>query len=109
MRDYELSTRLFHSGDRRRICLAVSFSMGLVVPPQHGHGQVVAGGGVVVGIAERGRGASASTRRLTAMYSRRRRADRKPKWRMRTKPRGNTCSRNRRRNSSVVTVILRFL
>src|SRR5215813_13611231 len=27
---------------------------------------------------------------------------------MRTKPRVNTCSRNRRRNSSAVTVILRF-
>ena len=73
-----------------------------MVPPQHGHGQVTTDGGVAVGVGERGRGFSASTCRQTAMELRRRRADRKPKWRMRTKPCGNTCSRNRRRNSWTV-------
>ena len=34
---------------------------------------------------------------------------RNPKWRIRTKPRGNTCKRKRRRNSSALTVIFRFL
>src|SRR5260370_25845699 len=55
MGDYELSTEFFHSSDRRRICLAVSFSMMIMVPPQHGHGQVVTGVWVVVGVGERGR------------------------------------------------------
>lgn len=35
----------------------------------------------------------------------RRRLARKPKLRMRTKPRGSRCKRNRRRNSSAVRVI----
>ena len=34
---------------------------------------------------------------------------RKPKLRMRTKPRGSKCSRKRRRNSSTERVISRFL
>lgn len=34
---------------------------------------------------------------------------RKPKCRMRTNPRGSTCSRKRRRNSSTVKLIRRFL
>ena len=34
---------------------------------------------------------------------------RNPDWRMRTKPRGSTCNKNRRMNSSAERVILRFL
>ena len=33
-------------------------------PPEHGHGQVVTAVGVVIGVGERGRGASASIWRL---------------------------------------------
>jgi DNA-binding NarL/FixJ family response regulator len=39
----------------------------------------------------------------------RRRLARKPKWRMRTKPRGSRCSRKRRRNSFTGSVISFFL
>jgi hypothetical protein len=39
----------------------------------------------------------------------RRRLARKPKYRMRTKPRGSTCSKKRRKNSSTGNVRSRFL
>src|SRR6266851_6028433 len=81
----------------------------IMVPPQHGHGQVLRAGAAAVWVGERGLVTSASNWRQTVMSCPRRRADRKPKWRMRTKPRGNTCSRNRRRNSSVVTAIFALL
>ena len=51
---------------------------------------------------------AATAARVASILARRGPA-RNPKKRMRTKPRGSVCSRNRRRNSSAETVILRCL
>src|SRR5262249_44355458 len=60
--------------------------------------------------AERwGWGASCARRRQRGRSLPRRRLARNPKERMRTKPRGRTCKRNRRRNSGPDSVMILFL
>src|SRR5450755_190324 len=67
-----------------------------------GHAGVL-GGGEVDG------GSASSSCRQSGNAAARRRLARKPKKRTRMKPRGNVCSRKRRRNSSAVSVISRGL
>jgi len=86
----------FYWTDRKRIRRAVGFSRMIISPPQHERGRRSCC------LRRRGsRGmACANNRRETTMDALARGAQRKPKRRMRTKPRGNTCSRNRPKNSS---------
>ena len=102
--------RRFCGGERSSSSAAEIRSTMRMVPPQHGQRQVeLCRGGETVFA-----GGACSLERLNSwkqMGSRlaRRRLARKPKWRMRTKPRGSRCSRKRRRNSSTGSVIIFFL
>ena len=108
--DYEVSATFSRSTGLRRICRGVSFSMSAILPPQRGqsHPHEVLGS-EFLGAVEGARGQGSSNCRQSGRSSRRRRFARKPQKRMRTKRRGKVWSRNRRRNSSAVTVISRFL
>ena len=87
-------------GARRRSCNAVNRSRSSIGPLHRGHDQVVRvsqSSAVVflIGFAT----AAPSSRKHTGRSVERLRVLRKPKWRMRTKPCGSTCSKNRRKNS----------
>ena len=73
-------------------------------PPQRGHGHDA--GWRSSRAAGTGGGWRTSARRQRGSAGARRRCARNPKKRIRTKPCGKTCSRNRRRNSSALTVIV---
>ena len=83
--------------------------MSAIVPPQRGQIQLPEVLASEVGVAARVKEEASSNCRQSGKSSRRRRFARKPQKRMRTKPRGRVWSRNRRRNSSAVTVISRGL
>ena len=84
--------------------------MSAIVPPQRWQIQLPEIlGSQGSGVVERVKGAASSSRRQSGRSSRRRRFARNPQKRMRTKPRGKVWSRNRRKNSSPVTVISRCL
>ena len=83
--------------------------MSAIVPPQRGQIQLPEVLASEVGVAARVKEEASSNCRPSGKSSRRRRFARKPQKRMRTKPRGRVWSRNRRRNSSAVTVISRGL
>ena len=106
--DHDQDVSLKSRFDSARICWAVSLSMTIIGPPQSGQVQVPrVGCGAVGGEGECGRGLVSRVWRHRVNNPARRRLARKPKERMRTKPRGSVCSRNRRRNSSAVTVMSR--
>src|SRR6266851_9103290 len=81
----------------------------LIGPPQQGQRQVTRDA-VLLGFTadELELGDAASSSRHKGNSFERRRLARKPKLRMRTKPHGNTCKKNRRRNSSACIVIFRL-
>lgn len=80
-------------------------------PPHKEHRQSGIDGILLCGIAagSDAGGMAESTCLQTGNSVPRRRLARKPKCRMRTNPRGSTCSRNRRKNSSAGSVKSRFL
>jgi hypothetical protein len=88
--------------DSARICWAVSLSMTIVGPRQSGHVQVPRiGCGAVGGEGECGRGLVSRVCLHRVDNPVRWRLARKPKKRMRTKPRGSVCNRNRHRWTSI--------
>ena len=90
-------------------CQASSLSTSIMGPPQRGQIQVV-GSRFWLGAAGTEDVASvASSCRHSGNNSPRLRGARKPKKRMRTKRGGSTCCKNRRKNSSAVSVINRRL
>jgi hypothetical protein len=74
---------------------------------QTGHWKAACTTGVETGTS--GSCSTCSNCRASCSILERRGPARNPKKRIRTKPRGKVCSKNRRRNSSLETVILRFL
>lgn len=122
-RDVVEPEKMFHEslalekgGERRHISAAVSRSRTIIGPPHWGQdhkeieGSRVAGlsspSGAGPAVAGRSGGCPANWKQRGKRAARRRGA-RKPKWRMRTKPGGSTCSRKRRKNSSTGRVIRR--
>ncbi len=92
-------------GERRSSCAGVSRSMTCIGPPQSGHfGRLCDRGAWVVGSVALLRSLKQSGSSVARC-----RLARKPKLRMRTKPRGSRCRRKRRRNSSTGRLIRRFL
>jgi hypothetical protein len=104
----EVSTKLRKSTAPGTSCSAVSLSMINMDPPQTGQDHEGGGWGEA-GHGEDGVGLAGSSCRQRGKRVARRRLARKPKKRMRTKPLGSTWSRKRRKNSSAVRVIFRFL
>ena len=106
---YEVSTRFGAPGDRSRSCWAVSFSTSTIGPPQQGQRQVARVAVLTGSTTDELESAEVVSNCWHKGNSfERRRLARKPKLRMRTKPRGNTCRKNRRRNSSAGMVIFRL-
>src|SRR5271157_341932 len=100
-----------NGGARSWIWAAVSLWIRCIGPPHMGQNQKVSartGHGASEG-AGFGWLAESSKRAQSGSNRARRRLARKPKLRMRTKPRGSRCRRKRRRNSSTGRVISRFL
>jgi hypothetical protein len=97
-------------GERSRSCAAASRSTTCIVPPHAGQFQRKCGwsmeGDVAgVGMLSEPRSSWKQSGRRVARF----RLARKPKLRMRTKPRGSRWSRKRRRNSSTARVMILFL
>ena len=101
LRGIRLTLLLLRGADN---CWGVNISTTVTTPPQSGHIRDGLGGA-----CRRASRRHVSSKRHKAANRRRQRFAIQPKWRMRTKPRGSTCSRKRRMNSSAVSVILRFL
>ena len=105
---YDVSQKLSRPTDLQRSCWTVSFSIKVMVPPQCGHSQRQRGVGAdAICVAECNSGSGFSRWWQRGNKAPRRRFARNPQKRMRTKPRGRVWSRNRRRNSSAVSVITR--
>ena len=100
-----------NGGARSWIWAAVSLSITSIGPPHVGQIQKAgARTGRGPGGLTRFDSCTESSKRAQSGSNRaRRRLARRPKLRMRTKPRGSRWSRNRRRNSSMESVIRRFL
>ena len=100
-----------NGGARSWIWAAVSLSITSIGPPHLGQVQKAgARTGRGPGGLTRFDSCTESSRRAQSGSNRaRRRLAKRPKLRMRTKPRGSRWSRNRRRNSSTESVIRRFL
>src|SRR6266496_5456526 len=97
-------------GERSRSRTGESRSTTCMVPPQTGSSRVLENGrlrGML--LQPRFSAASWSKRKQSGKSIARCRLARKPKLRMRTKPRGSKWSRKRRRNSSTGRVMSRFL
>jgi hypothetical protein len=95
-------------GDRSSSSAADRRSIRCMSPPQSGHFQRECGRGAAGARLAGARCLSSSRRKQTGSSCDRCRLARKPKWRMRTNPGGNKCSRNRRRNSSTERVMMRL-
>src|SRR5271167_1110131 len=105
---YDVSQKLSRPMELQRSCWAVSFSIRVMAPPQCGHSQRQRDVGVDADCAAKCNcGSGFSNSRQRGNKAPRRRFARKPQKRMRTNPRGRVWSRNRRRNSSAVSVISR--
>src|SRR5271165_2691554 len=100
-----------NGGARSWIWVAVSLSITGIDPPHMGQNQKVRTrtGRGPSGLTGFDSGTKSSKRAQSGSNRARRRLARKPKLRMRTKPRGSRWSRKRRRNSSTGSVIRRFL
>ena len=89
MRAYQAA--LVDGGERSASCRAVSRSTRTIGPPQVGQTHIAAGSGAVVEmVVAADTGVSASSCLHNGTSAPRRRLARKPKWRIRTKPRGRT-------------------
>ena len=112
VRFHATATRQAEGGERRRSCTAVRRSSNCIGPPQCGHCHSPScwiAGCRFASSGPLGGGSAAISCRHNGRSIERRRVLRMPKWRMRTKPRGRTCKRKRRRNSSTGKLIWRFL
>jgi len=87
--------------DRRRSCAAETRSTTCMVPPQRGQFRTEWGARPASWCLLQADQICWSNRKQSGRSSARRRLARKPKLRMRTKPRGSRCSRKRRTSASI--------
>ena len=109
--DYHAAVGSRLGGARRRSCKAVKRSTSSIGPLHRGHsqdGRACCSAWDVACLSGCADTAS-STWKQTGRSLERLRVLRKPKCRMRTKPGGNTCKRNRRKNSLTCKLISRLL